>query len=146
MNRYLVDTCVVSELSRRKPNSTVLNWLSAHRQQDEFFISSVSLGELRQGIDELPDSDARKPVLTEWLEHRVLPAFSGHVLDYDTRIAFKWGDIKGETKRNGCSRPDLDTQIAATAVEHGLIVLTRNVGDMLYTGVQVCNPFVAEAS
>lgn len=143
MNRYLVDTCVVSELSRRKPNPTVLNWLSAHRQQDEFFISAVSLGELRQGVAELPDSDARKSVLAEWLEHRVLPAFAGHVLDYDTRIAMRWGDIKGETRRKGRPRPDLDTQIAATAAEHGLIVLTRNVSDMLYTGVEVCNPFEA---
>jgi len=116
-------------------------WLADHQQCDEFYISSVTIGELRQGIAELPDEDARKPRLAEWLDGRILPAFEGHVLDYDREAALKWGDIKGETKRAGCTRPDLDTQIAATAVVHGLVVLTRNVGDFQFEGLSIVNPF-----
>lgn len=142
--RYLVDTCVVSELSRRKPDAVMLDWLARHQSVDEFFISSVSIGELRQGIAELPEDDVFRKSLERWLENQVLPAFVGHVIDYDQTIAWKWGDIKGETKRHGHIRPDLDAQIAATAVVHGLVVLTRNVADMLYTGADVCNPFEKE--
>ena len=139
--KYLVDTCVISELSRRKPNAGVLKWLAEHQLQDEFFVSTVSIGELRQGIAELADSDVRKARLSKWFEQQVLPAFREHVLDYDQVTALKWGDIMGETKRSGHVRPDLDAQIAATAVVHGMTILTRNVSDMAFTGARTCNPF-----
>ena len=139
--KYLVDTCVISELSRPKPNDRVLKWLIGHQLKDEFFVSSVSIGELRQGIAELADTDVRKVRLLKWLDQQVLPAFKGRVLDYDQSAAVKWGDIMGETRRTGRVRPDLDAQIAAIAVVHDMTVLTRNESDMAFTGARTCNPF-----
>ena len=139
--KYLVDTCVLSELAKSKPNPSVVKWLKRHSDGNLFFVSVVTLGEIKEGIDTLPDADPRKAKLCTWFEEQILGAYAESVVDFDRQVALKWGEIKGMTNRMGKTRSDLDAQIAATAVVHGLTVLTRNVSDMEYTGAEVENPF-----
>ena len=139
--KYLVDTCVLSELAKRKPNANVVKWLKSHSKGNLFFVSVVTLGEIKEGIDTLPDEDPRKEKLRTWFEEQILEAYEESIVDFDRQVALKWGEIKGMTNRMGRTRSDLDAQIAATAVVHGMTVLTRNVSDMEYTGAEVENPF-----
>ena len=139
--KYLVDTCVLSELAKGKPNANVVKWLKSHAKGNLFFVSVVTLGEIKEGIDTLPDEDPRKEKLRTWFEEQILEAYEESIVDFDRQVALKWGEIKGMTNRMGRTRPDLDAQIAATAVVHDMTVLTRNVSDMEYTGAEVENPF-----
>ena len=139
--KYLVDTCVLSELAKSKPNPNVVKWLKSHSEGNLFFVSVVTLGEIKEGIDTLPDEDPRRETLRTWFEEQILGAYAESIVDFDKQVALKWGEIKGMNNRMGRTRPDLDAQIAATAVVHGMTVLTRNVSDMEHTGAVVENPF-----
>ncbi|MBR4654087.1 MAG: type II toxin-antitoxin system VapC family toxin [Kiritimatiellae bacterium] len=139
--KYLVDTCVLSELAKNKPNANVVKWLKSHSDGNLFFVSVVTLGEIKEGIETLSDEDPRKKKLRTWFEEQILGAYEGSIVDFDREVALKWGEIKGMTNRMGRTRPDLDAQIAATAVVHGMTVITRNVSDMEYTGAEVEDPF-----
>ena len=139
--KYLVDTCVLSELAKSKPNSNVVKWLKSHSEGNLFFVSVVTLGEIKEGIETLPNEDPRREKLRMWFEERILGAYEESIIDFDRQVALKWGEIKGKTNRMGRTRPDLDAQIAATAVVHNMTVLTRNISDMEYTGAEVENPF-----
>jgi len=139
--KYLIDTCVVSEFSKPKPSDAVLAWFAHHQAQDEFFMSSVSVGELQQGIAALTEGDSRRNRLAKWFEQMLLPAFEGRVMSYSCDVAIKWGTIMGDARRTGNVRPDLDAQIAATALTHGMTLVTRNVADFQFEGLEVVNPF-----
>ena len=139
--KYLIDTCVLSELAKRKPNPRVVKWLKDHSATNLFFVSAVTVGEIQEGIETLPDEDPRKEKLRAWFEKQILETYEGNIIAFDKQVALKWGELKGRTNRMGKSRPDLDAQIAATAAAHYMTVLTRNVSDMEYTGVKVENPF-----
>ena len=139
--KYLIDTCVLSELAKRKPNPCVVKWLKGHSATSLFFVSAVTVGEIQEGIETLPDEDPRKEKLRAWFGKQILETYEGNIIAFDKQVALKWGEIKGRTNRMGKSRPDLDAQIAATAAAHDMTVLTRNVSDMEYTDVKVENPF-----
>ncbi len=139
--KYLVDTCVLSELAKSKPNPKVVRWLKSHSDGNLFFVSVVTLGEIKEGIETLPNEDPRREKLCMWFEERILGAYEESIVDFDRQVALKWGEIKGMTNRMGRTRPDLDAQIAATAVVHNMTVLTRNISDMEYTGAELENPF-----
>ena len=139
--KYLVDTCVLSELAKSKPNPNVVKWLKIHSEGNLFFVYVVTLGEIKEGIETLPNKDPRREQLRTWFEERILGAYEESIIDFDRQVALKWGEIKGMTNRMGRTRPDLDAQIAATAVVHNMTVLTRNISDMEYTGAELENPF-----
>jgi len=141
--KYLVDTCVLSELARRNPSSRVLDWFDGRKPTDVCYVSAVTVGELKQGVAALPDEDPRKAKLTQWLERRVLRQYADRIVDYDVSVAKRWGEIMGASRRMGCTHPDLDTQIAATALSHGMTMVTRNVGDFQFEGLSIVNPFEA---
>lgn len=138
---YLLDTCVLSECVRRKPNPHLKAWLRNAARTGDFYVSAITIGEIAEGIESLPDDDPRKSRLAEWFESDILKTYRNRILDFDREAALAWGRIKGATNRIGLVRPDLDAQIAATALIHGLAVVTRNVDDMAHTGVEVVNPF-----
>lgn len=138
---YLLDTCVLSECARRAPDPRMKAWLQDAAKTGEFYVSAITIGEISEGIESLPDSDSRKRRLAEWFESEILGTYGDHILDFDRVTALAWGRIKGATNRAGLVRPDLDAQIAATALVHGLTVATRNVDDMAHTGAAVVNPF-----
>lgn len=138
---FLLDTCVLSECARRKPDSRLKHWLRTAAETGEFYVSAISIGAISEGIESLSDDDPRKQRLSEWFRNEILELYKDRILNFDREAALNWGRIKGVTNRMGRVRPDLDAQIAATAIVHGLTVATRNVDDMAHTGANVVNPF-----
>ena len=139
--KYLLDTCVLSECTRRMPDPRLLDWLAAAAKEGDFYVSVVTIGEIAEGIAALPDGDARKSRLSAWFETEILDIYRDRIVAFDREAALVWGRIKGAGRRAGLVRPDLDAQIAATALVHGMTVVTRNIDDMAHTGVPVINPF-----
>jgi predicted nucleic acid-binding protein len=136
---YLLDTNVVSELRRRKPDPTVRAWLGS-QADDHLFLSVIVIGEIRQGVERLRRRDwSQAEALDSWLQATV-DAFGYRILPVTVEIAQEWG--RGRLN-SGDPLPAADALIAATAKVHGLIVATRNTTDYAPTGISVLNPFVA---
>ena len=138
---YLLDTCVLSECARRNPDPRLVAWLESTAEENDFYVSAITIGEIAEGIESLPDGDPRKLRLDAWFKKEILESYGDRIVAFDRAAALAWGRIKGATNRAGLVRPDLDAQIAATALAYGMTVATRNVSDMAHTGVSVVNPF-----
>ncbi len=134
---YLIDTNVFSELAKSSPNARVTAWLRQYEQ--ELYVSTITIGELRRGIERLPDGN-RKADLRNWLVG-LCGRMDGRILSFNTSTAHVWGQLIATWEKVGISIPALDGQIAATAHRHGLTVVTRNTPDFERTGVKVLNPF-----
>jgi len=134
---FLVDTNVLSESAKRKPDAAVMAWLRENER--ELYVSTITIGELRRGIERIPES-ARKTKLRHWLQS-LCDCMQGRVLSFSTSSAHVWGQLKAKWDAAGVVVPTLDSQIAAIAKRHGLTVVTRNTGDYAKTGVKVLNPF-----
>ena len=134
---YLVDANVLSEPTRPRPDATVVDWLRRHER--EIAIDPIILGELRFGIDLLPPSGRRKR-LEAWFESGV-----GRItcLDWTAETGLRWAKIFAEMRSAGTAMPIKDSLIAASALAHGLTVVTRNVTDFRKAKVNVLNPFGA---
>jgi toxin FitB len=134
---YLVDTNVYSELVKPKPDAKVIAWLRSH--ESELYVSTITIGEIRRGIERLPDGKRRTQLRT-WLQS-LCDCMKGRVLSFNTSTAHVWGQLKAKWDKAGFSIPSLDSQIAATAQRHALTVVTRNTSDFEKTGVKILNPF-----
>jgi predicted nucleic acid-binding protein len=136
---FLLDTAVVSELVRKSPSATVLKWVDG---QDEasLYLSVLTIGELEKGVARLSAS-ARRNRLLSWVRRDLVERFGGRLLPIDTRTATRWGSITGEPEKRGRPLPVIDCLIAATALVHGLTVVTRNVGDFERCGATCFNPW-----
>jgi predicted nucleic acid-binding protein len=133
---YLLDTNVVSETIRRLQNDQVITWLR-EIPSEALFVSVLTLGEIRKGIEGLADRKRRER-LRLWLE-RELPAwFEGRVLGIDLGVADRWGRLLAEVGR---PVPTIDSLLAATALHHELRLATRNAKDFDYPGLEVINPW-----
>lgn len=137
--KYLLDTCLVSELVKPAPNAGLLAWL-AQQPEEHLFLSVVTIGEIQAGISKLPDS-ARKAMLTSWVTNDLLKRFAGRILAVDTEVAQTWGIKRGEAAARGTPLPLADAQIAATAIVGGLTVVTRNAADLERCGAMTLNPW-----
>ena len=139
MNGWLLDTNVVSELRKKRPDRRVKAW-SDVQVADSLFLSSVTLAEIRYGIEKQPDPKFRKELAT-WLDHRLRPWFAGRILPVDEEVILEWRRMvaRGREQSITFSQPDLF--IAATAHVHSLTVCTRNEGDFLRAAVPVVNPW-----
>ncbi len=140
MTSWLLDTNVVSELRRLKPDRKVLTFVAA-QPLDRLYISAVTLAEIRFGIELLADASLRAD-LSDWLAHKVRPMFEQRVLPLSEDIILKWRLLVEGGRKAGhifFSQPDLF--IAATALHHGLIVVTRDVDDYAKTRVPLFNPW-----
>ena len=93
--KYLIDTCVLSELAKRKPNPRVVKWLKDHSATNLFFVSAVTVGEIQEGIETLPDEDPRKEKLRAWFGKQILETYEGNIIAFDKQVALKWGEIRG---------------------------------------------------
>ncbi len=140
--RTLVDTCVLSEIQRKQGDPRVRARFAAIAD-NEIYLSVLTLGELRKGIDKLSTS-ARKRSLTTWFDGLVLYA-GQRILPIDTETAVIWGEVSVKCEKKGRSIPAIDGLIAATALRHGLHLMTRNVSDFEPTGVMLVNPWDADA-
>lgn len=133
---YLVDTNVLSELRRRDPDDNVVRWLEG-RPATTLYLSVLTLGELRKGIEALAEG-ARKRRLLDWLEVELPRFFAGRVLPIDERVADRWGYVVAQAGR---PVPAIDSLLAATALTHGLTLVTRNLRDFRYPGLAVVDPW-----
>ncbi len=133
---YLLDTNVLSETIRRKPNQAVISWLDGV-PGEALFISVLTLGEIRKGIEFLGDKK-RKEKLRMWLEHELPAWFEGRVLSIDLSVADHWGRLMARTGR---PVPAIDSLLAATALRYELRIVTRNSEDFDYPGLDVINPW-----
>lgn len=137
---YLVDANVLSEPTRPSPDAKVVAWLIAHEK--DLVVDSIVLGELHLGVLALPAG--RKRVRLElWINELTKTV---ECLPWDSAASRQWAKLVAALKKKGKPIPILDGMIAATALEHGLTVATRNVSDFERTGVKVIDPFTAPAS
>ena len=137
--KYLLDTCLISELVKKEPNPAVVHWLDEQDEQT-LFLSVLNLGELQKGISKLTDG-TKKDELQAWVGLDLVERFTGRILDVDLETALCWGRLQGVAEQAGEKLAVMDSLIAATAAAHGLIVVTRNVRDMERCGAKVCNPW-----
>ena len=134
---YLLDTNVLSELRRKRASREVVAWVGT-RPSSALFLSVLSVGEIRRGIEALATSP-RRLALLDWLETELPRFFAGRVLAVDVDVADRWGRILSAAKR---SLPAIDSLLAATAAHHGLTMVTRNVRDFSdVAGLEVIDPW-----
>jgi predicted nucleic acid-binding protein len=137
---WLLDTNIISETRRLKPEPKVLAFIMGHRLE-ELHISIVTLAELRFGIELLTHGDARRNELNEWLSNEIRPMFGRRVLPITEGVMLRWRLLVHEGRKSGHTYSQPDLLIAATALEHGLTVVTRDQGDFKRAGVAVVNPW-----
>jgi len=137
---WLLDTNILSELRRPRPEPKVVRFVSA-QPLDSLYVSTVTLAEIRFGIERVADA-GRRAALNDWLAHTVRPMFAQRVLQVTEEIMFKWRLLveDGRKARHTFSQPDLI--IAATALEHGLTLVTRDTGEYEKARVPILNPWV----
>ena len=133
--KFLVDANVLSEMTRPSPNAAVLNWLKLHAA--EIAVDPVILGELRYGILLLPKGKKRS-ALESWF---ALGAEKLHCLTWDRETGLRWAELLAVLKKRGTPMPVKDSMIAATALVHGLTIVTRNTLDFSKAKVPTFNPF-----
>lgn len=134
---YLIDTNVISELTKNKPNKKVVDWFK-DIPDHELHISVITLGEIRKGVIRIND-DKKKEKIRSWLDHELVDWFRDRILPIDAQVANKWGVLQASLDR---TLPAIDSLIAATAMHSDLILVTRNTKDFEITGMEVINPFV----
>jgi toxin FitB len=139
---WLLDTCVISELARSKPSNSVVNWVRSCDER-ELFLSVITIGELEKGIAKLPDS-ARRTLLEEWVRRDLAERFRNRLLVIDSNVAARWGALVGQSETRGQPLPVIDSLIAATSLQHGFTVVTRNTDDLQRCGARCFNPWVGK--
>ena len=132
---YLVDANVLSEATKAKPDAKVVDWL--RQNESELAVDPIILGEIRFGIHVLPAGKRRRRLET-WFDEGVARIAC---VPWDAATGLRWAKLLAELRRSGQSLPIKDSLIAATALAHGFIVVTRNTRDFRKTGVEVLDPF-----
>lgn len=143
MTGWLLDTNVLSELRRPRPHAKVLQFVSV-QSLDLLHVSVVTFAEIRFGIELLQDA-GRRMELNDWLTNTLRPMFDERVLDITEDIMLKWRLLVEEGRRAGHTFAQPDLLIGATALEHGLTVVSRNTADFEKANVPVLNPWTTTA-
>jgi predicted nucleic acid-binding protein len=136
---FLLDTCVISELVAKQPNLRVVQWVDSI-DEGKLFLSVITVGEIKRGIERLADS-SRKSALAEWLEGDLLIRFTDRILPIDVQVMLVWGQLIADLEKQGRRMPAIDSLIAATCLQGGLDLVTRNESDFAHSGVTVVNPW-----
>jgi len=137
--KVILDTCVISELVTKKPNPQVVAFVDA-LDDDDIFLSVITIGEIIKGIEKLSDSP-RKLELRQWLHDDLLARFQGRILPLDTDTVIGWGELTARTESIGKPMPAIDSLIAATALNNKMTLVTRNVSDFAGAGIEIANPW-----
>lgn len=137
---YLIDTNVLSELRRPRPPAAVREWFAA-RSATTLYVSVLTLGEIRKGVQAVADA-RRRQRLSDWLDTELGAYFRGHVLPVDAAVADRWSRLLADAGR---PLPAIDSLLAATALQHGLVLVTRNVRDFSSLPVEVFDPWADAA-
>jgi predicted nucleic acid-binding protein len=136
---FLLDTNIPSELTRRAPSPALASWMEMNSGSG-FYLSVISAGEFRKGLYLLAPGK-RRTELENWFENSLLPLFGDRVLPVTRTIAERWGKLSAERQSGGAPMGTSDGLIAATALEHGLVLVTRNVRDFGGIGLDVLSPW-----
>ncbi len=136
--RYLLDTNIISNFTRATPSQSLIAWM-AEQSDEDLFISSLTLAELRCGILEMP-AGKRRDELEAWFNGPQGPRalFAGRILSFNDQAGLVWADLMADGKLNGRPRSGFDTIIAAIAAVNGCVVVTDNERD--FAGIEVLNP------
>jgi predicted nucleic acid-binding protein len=137
---FLLDTNVVSEWVKPRPNSGLIAWLAAV-DEDRVFISVVTLAELRHGIERMP-AGRRRQILDAWLRDELPLRFDGRILSIDGAVADVWGSVMAHRSAAGQPIGIMDAFIAATTEVHALTLVTRNAADFQTSVKAVVNPWI----
>ena len=137
--KFLLDTCVISELIARQPDSGLLEWID-NIAEERVYLSVITIGEIKKGIEKLPDSK-RRSELVGWLEDELLVRFKDRLLPIDLNVMLVWGELTAGLEKKGRRMPAIDSLIAAIAAQGALSVVTRNETDFEHSGVPVINPW-----
>ncbi|MGF1677060.1 MAG: type II toxin-antitoxin system VapC family toxin [Rivularia sp. (in: cyanobacteria)] len=137
--KYLLDTCVISELIAKQPAEKVINCID-NIEQESVYLSVITIGEIYKGIKKLPESK-RKEILQEWLNDELLIRFRGKILTIDTDVMLVWGELTGRLEVEGKKMPAMDSLIAAIAIHNNYSLVNRNEDDFKYAGLIIVNPW-----
>ncbi|HWO24330.1 MAG TPA: type II toxin-antitoxin system VapC family toxin [Kofleriaceae bacterium] len=140
MAGFLLDTNIVSELMKPRPSRKVISWAES-TAETLMYLSVITIGEVRKGIDLLGDDDPKRAALQSWLDRDVRIRFAGRLLAFDDGVAERWGQLEALAKKRRLTLPTIDAQLAATALHHGLTLVTRNTADIAPTGVPLFDPW-----
>jgi len=137
--KYLLDTCVISEVIKKKPDENVLAWLQA-QDENNLYLSVLTFGEIEKGIEKSADQN-RKAKLKLWIEDDLKQRFAGRIIPVDMNIVTRWGSIQGISELAGKTMPTMDGLIAVSGVVNNCIVVTRNISDMEQSTAELLNPW-----
>lgn len=140
MSGFLLDTNVISELVKSKPEQRVTSWLEK-MDENLLHLSVLTLGEIRQGVAALPQA-SRRVAIEAWLEKDLRDRFGGRILPINEEIADRWGVIAAQARGKKHPMPVIDGLLAVTALHHNLTLVTRNIKDVTPTGVSLFNPWL----
>ena len=139
MSGFLLDTNVISELVKPRPEANVTAWVEG-TDESLLYLSVLTFGEIRRGISVLSQS-RRRATLEAWLDKDLHARFAGRVLAIDDEVADRWGLLTAVARKSGIVLPVIDGLLAATALEHNLTLVTRDIGQVPTIGVAVFNPW-----
>jgi len=137
---FLLDTNVISELVKPRPEANVASWIEA-TDESLLYLGVLTLGEIRRGISVLRQS-RRRATLEAWLDKDLRERFEERLLAIDHEVADRWGLLTAAARNKGIVLPVIDGLLAATALEHNLTLVTRDTGQIPSMGVAVFNPWL----
>jgi toxin FitB len=137
--KFLLDTCVISELASKRPEPRVVTWIDGI-DPDRIYLSVVTVGEIQKGIEKLKDP-LRRERLESWLRDDLLVRFRDRLVELDLKAMLEWGTLTGRLESEGTPMPAVDSLIAASALLGGFVLVTRNEEDFIRSGVQILNPW-----
>jgi predicted nucleic acid-binding protein len=137
--KFLLDTCVISEVASKRPDPRVVTWIDSI-DPDRIYLSVVTVGEIQKGIEKLKDP-LRRERLESWLKDDLLVRFRDRLVELDLKAMLEWGTLTGRLESQGNPMPAVDSLIAASALLGGFVLVTRNEADFLRSGVQILNPW-----
>jgi predicted nucleic acid-binding protein len=141
--KYLLDTCVISEVIRPQPDENVISWIEGIKESS-LYLSVLTFGEIEKGIEKSMDV-VRKSKLKSWVKHDLKQRFGNRIIPIDLEISVRWGSIQGAAELVGKPMPVIDGLIAVSGLVHNCIVVTRNIADMEQSTVELLNPWSKNA-
>ena len=137
--KYLLDTCVISEMIKPKPDENVISWLE-EQDENSLYLSVLTFGEIEKGIEKA-SNQIRKQKIRLWVEDDLKKRFEGRIIPISFTIAAEWGKMQGKSKLLGKPLPTMDGLIAVSGLVSQCIVVTRNISDMEQSSAELFNPW-----
>jgi len=137
--KYLLDTNIISEFISKQPNEKVLDFIKS-LDEDDIYLSVITIGEIKIGIEKVK-SETKKETLSNWLYSDLLERFNNKIVNIDTDIMLKWGEVNANLQSIGKPIPIMDSLIASTCLSKNFILITRNEKDFYNFDIEMRNPF-----